>query len=93
MRRQRRSGVDRAAAGTGKADGFENAVDDWCAAVRARAAQAGVTVTLPGEPEARARAERRRNGVPVPASIWNALCELRERLGAAAIEPTAAEAS
>lgn len=80
-------------AGTGKADGFENAVDDWCAAVRARAAQAGVTVTLPGEPEARARAERRRNGVPVPASIWNALCELRERLGAAAIEPTAAEAS
>ncbi len=41
--------------------------------MRARAAATGATVTLPGEPEARARAERRRDGVPLPASIWNAL--------------------
>lgn len=80
-------------AGTGKPDGFENAVDDWCADVRARAEATGATVTLPGEPEARARAERRRDGVPLPASIWTALSELRERLGAGAIAPTAAEAS
>ena len=42
--------------------------------------EAGAQVTLPGEPEARARAERRRDGVPVPPAIWNALLELRERL-------------
>jgi LDH2 family malate/lactate/ureidoglycolate dehydrogenase len=80
-------------AGTGKADGFASAVDAWCADVRARAAATGATVTLPGEPEARARAERRRNGVPVPAAIWSVLTDLRDRLGAVVIDPTAAEAS
>lgn len=67
---------------TGTAVGFLGAVDDWCVDVRARAEAAGATVTLPGEPEARARADRRVRGVPVPPSIYDALLELRDRLGA-----------
>jgi hypothetical protein len=31
--------------------------------------------------------------VPVPATIWNVLTDLRDRLGAVVIDPTAAEAS
>jgi LDH2 family malate/lactate/ureidoglycolate dehydrogenase len=81
--------LDPAALGT--ADGFLAAVDGWCVNVRARAEAAGAQVTLPGEPEARARAERRELGVPVPPKIWNSLLELLDRLGGAV--PTPLEAS
>ena len=77
-------------AATGTAEGFLAAVDSWCGDVRERAEASGAQVTLPGDPEARARADRRANGVPVPPAIWNALLELRDGLVAA---PTPAEAS
>jgi LDH2 family malate/lactate/ureidoglycolate dehydrogenase len=80
-------------AATGTAEGFLAAVDSWCDDVRARAEATGAQVTLPGEPEARARAERRAHGVPVPATIWNALLELRDRLGGAVAQPASAEAT
>jgi LDH2 family malate/lactate/ureidoglycolate dehydrogenase len=77
-------------AATVTAEGFLEAVDAWCGDVRERAEASGAQVTLPGDPEARARADRRANGVPVPPAIWNALLELRDGLVAA---PTPAEAS
>jgi LDH2 family malate/lactate/ureidoglycolate dehydrogenase len=80
-------------AALGTADGFLSAVDDWCVDVRARAEAAGAVVTLPGEPEARARAERRDRGIPVPPSIWNALVALRSRLEGAVGVPAPAEAT
>ncbi|MEY2456931.1 MAG: hypothetical protein QOK06_2025, partial [Acidimicrobiaceae bacterium] len=72
-------------AATGTAAGFLGAVDDWCVDVRARAGATGAQVTLPGEPEARARADRRVNGVPLPPATWAALLELRDR---GALAPT-----
>jgi LDH2 family malate/lactate/ureidoglycolate dehydrogenase len=80
-------------AALGTADGFLKAVDGWCVNVRARAEAAGAQVTLPGEPEARARADRRERGIPVPPTIWNALVALRERLEGAVPVPAPAEAS
>jgi LDH2 family malate/lactate/ureidoglycolate dehydrogenase len=80
-------------AATGTSEGFLAAVDAWCGDVRTRAEATGAKVTLPGEPEARARADRRANGVPVPPTIWNALLELRDRLDKATAAPAQAEAS
>ncbi|MEA2209888.1 MAG: hypothetical protein QOF54_2365, partial [Solirubrobacteraceae bacterium] len=67
-------------AATGTADGFVAAVDEWCDDLIARAQSTGAQVTLPGDPESRARAQRRQHGIPVPRSTWNALLELRGRL-------------
>ncbi|MDX6620760.1 MAG: hypothetical protein QOK36_3146 [Gaiellales bacterium] len=80
-------------AATGTAEGFLSAVDGWCGGLIARAESTGTQVTLPGAPEARARAQRREHGVPVPGSIWNALLELRERLESAVAPQAPAEAS
>ena len=74
-------------AATGTAEGFLAPSTSWCGDVRARAEAAGAQVTLPGEPEARARAERREHGVPVPPTIWNSLLELRDRLGRRGAHP------
>jgi uncharacterized oxidoreductase len=79
-------------AATGTSAGFLGAVDDWAGDVRGRAAEAGAEVTLPGEPEAGARAARA-DAVPVPPTIWNSLLELRDRLGADAGRHAAVEAS
>lgn len=38
-------------------------------------------VLLPGEPEARARAERERNGIPIPDDTWRAVCDVGAELG------------
>ena len=80
--------LDPAALGT--AQGFLDAVESWCVDVRARAGEAGSQVTLPGEPEAQARAERRERGVPVPPAIWNSLLALRDRLEGAVPAPVEA---
>ncbi|MDX6631525.1 MAG: hypothetical protein QOH00_3771 [Gaiellales bacterium] len=74
-------------AALGRADGFLAAVESWCIDVRVRAEAAGSQVTLPGEPEARARSERRQRGVPVPPTIWNSLLALRDRLEGAVPAP------
>jgi ureidoglycolate dehydrogenase (NAD+) len=38
-------------------------------------------VLVPGEPEARARAERERDGIPLPPTLWKSLSELSADLG------------
>jgi uncharacterized oxidoreductase len=38
-------------------------------------------VLLPGEPEARSRAQRRRDGIPVPDRTWAALQATAQELG------------
>ena len=41
----------------------------------------GKDVLLPGEPEEAMRAERRRNGVPLPVDTWDAICAAARRIG------------
>jgi uncharacterized oxidoreductase len=38
-------------------------------------------VLAPGEPEARNRAEREANGVPLHADVWTSLCRLAREFG------------
>ena len=45
-------------------------------------------VLVPGEPEARTRAERERDGIPLPPTLWTTLRELSAELG---VTPPAAE--
>ena len=40
-------------------------------------------VIVPGDPEKRARAERSRDGVPVPDDVWQSLVDVAEALGVA----------
>jgi uncharacterized oxidoreductase len=46
-------------------------------------ASPGTTITLPGDPERRARAKRRQEGVPLDDGTWAQLAELAGRLGVA----------
>jgi hydroxycarboxylate dehydrogenase B len=62
-------------------DAYTGTIDSMAKAVRAvPPAQGFSDVMLPGEPEARARQERRANGVPIPADTWQALVETAEKL-------------
>ena len=38
-------------------------------------------VLVPGEPEARARAKREREGIPIPEETWNAVVSVATELG------------
>ncbi len=38
-------------------------------------------VLVPGEPEARARARREREGIPIPEDTWQAVCKVGRELG------------
>ncbi|MET8863101.1 Ldh family oxidoreductase [Nonomuraea sp. NPDC004580] len=58
-------------------DDYVAQVESFCAALRA----SGPEVVVPGEPEARTRAERLGKGVPVPAPVWAELGEVAARLG------------
>ena len=40
-------------------------------------------VLLPGEPEQRTQAERERDGIPLPPTLWTTLGELSGELGVA----------
>jgi uncharacterized oxidoreductase len=63
---------------------FEQQVAEFRRVLRATPpARGSAGVQVPGEPEARARAERTRDGIPVPAAIWQELTELAGRVGAA----------
>jgi uncharacterized oxidoreductase len=55
---------------------------DWVKA--SRPAEPGGEVLLPGEPERRRRAERLREGIPLPEDGW---ASIRETARAAAIRP------
>ncbi|SEG90868.1 Malate/lactate/ureidoglycolate dehydrogenase, LDH2 family [Nonomuraea solani] len=52
-------------------------VESFCAALRA----SGPGVVVPGEPEAAARAARLKEGIPLPAPVWEELGVLASRLG------------
>jgi uncharacterized oxidoreductase len=41
-------------------------------------------ILLPGEPEARARDRRLREGIPLPDATWEALCSVARKLGVTA---------
>jgi uncharacterized oxidoreductase len=47
----------------------------------ARPVKPGGEVLVPGEPEQRMRAERGKNGVPLPADTWAAICEAARSVG------------
>jgi uncharacterized oxidoreductase len=42
---------------------------------------AGGEILIPGEPEARSRAERSKSGIPLPESTWAALVEIARKVG------------
>ena len=46
-----------------------------------RPAEPGGEVLIPGEPEARARAERSRNGIPLPDDTWGSIVATARSLG------------
>lgn len=61
---------------------FAGAVDRRLAEVKAVPPAAGFSeVLVPGEPEVRTRAERARDGIPLPDNTWEALVETGRRLG------------
>ncbi|WP_165498639.1 Ldh family oxidoreductase [Streptomonospora litoralis] len=59
------------------ADAFRAQVEDFCDELRRTpVAEGHDEVLVPGDVERRARAERAESGIPVPASVWDALTEL-----------------
>jgi LDH2 family malate/lactate/ureidoglycolate dehydrogenase len=61
-------------------DAFAGTMDSMTQAVKAVAPAPGFEeVLLPGEPEAKSRAERRARGIPIPADTWDALAEAAGR--------------
>jgi hydroxycarboxylate dehydrogenase B len=64
------------------ADEFARMVEDTCARLKAvPPAEGFAEVLLPGEPEARSRAERLEHGIPIPIPIWDDLCATARGLG------------
>jgi LDH2 family malate/lactate/ureidoglycolate dehydrogenase len=66
----------------GDPDSFKERAEAFCALLANTAPSEGSSgVMVPGEPESNTGAERRRDGIPVPAAIWRALNELKETTG------------
>ena len=60
----------------GDVTGFRQRIDELGAALKSLPRAEGVdTIYLPGEIERKIAAERRRDGIPLPAKTWNALRE------------------
>jgi uncharacterized oxidoreductase len=68
----------------GDADHYQALVGEHLAAAK-RVAPAGNAgeVLIPGEPEARSRAQRTRDGISLPEATWNELAEVGRRYGVA----------
>jgi len=61
---------------------FKRTAEDYVAWVKScRPAEPGGEVLAPGEPEARLRAERLKNGVPLQPDTWASIVQTAERLG------------
>lgn len=61
-------------------EAYSGTVGNLTTAVKAVAPAPGFAeVLLPGEPEAKARAERQKSGVPIPPDTWEALVETAQR--------------
>ena len=68
------------------AERFAQAARDYALYVKAaRPAVAGGEVLVPGEPEARTRAARQTDGIPLQGVTWAALAETAARLGVPAL--------
>src|SRR5262249_33410557 len=68
----------------GDPDSFKSLVDETVEAIKAMPpAEVGAEVLLPGERGARTFAQRRKDGIPIPAPTWEALVEAA---GAAGID-------
>jgi uncharacterized oxidoreductase len=64
------------------AENFQQAARDYADYVKAsRPATPGVEVLVPGEVEAHTRAARLRDGVPLQATTWAAICATADSLG------------
>jgi LDH2 family malate/lactate/ureidoglycolate dehydrogenase len=60
---------------------FAGKADELARKVRAVPPAPGFDrVMVPGDPEERARAERRRNGIPIPDVVWKSLTDLAASL-------------
>jgi uncharacterized oxidoreductase len=46
-----------------------------------RPTQPGGEILIPGEPEARSRAQRSKDGIPLPESTWAALVAIAREVG------------
>ncbi len=61
---------------------FTRLVDELRARIKqVEAAEGFDEVLLPGEPEARARDQRQRDGIPIPEKTWADICGFAEELG------------
>ena len=61
---------------------YEKALTETLCRIKAVPPSPGFAeVLLPGEPEARTRAERERNGIPIPDDTWRAVCNVGAELG------------
>ncbi|MEI7673562.1 MAG: Ldh family oxidoreductase, partial [Deltaproteobacteria bacterium] len=61
---------------------YEKALTETLCRIKAVPPSPGFAeVLLPGEPEARTRAERERNGIPIPDDTWRAVCNVGVELG------------
>jgi uncharacterized oxidoreductase len=66
-------------------DFFSEDVTRYVAYIKStKPVKAGGEVLMPGEPEARTRAERLRDGIDIPEDTWNAIVAMARRLG---VEP------
>jgi len=64
------------------ATGFEDAAREYAGYVKAsRPATNGGEVLIPGEPETRTRTERLKQGIPLQANTWSAICATARDLG------------
>ena len=62
--------------------GYERDAEDVLAKVKAVPAVSGVdAVMIPGEPERRLRAERKKTGVPVVDGVWNGIVKAADGVG------------
>jgi len=61
---------------------FDGEISRYVDFIRATKPVAGVdTVLIPGEPEAKMRAERTKNGVPLPDDTWAAIVNTAREVG------------
>jgi uncharacterized oxidoreductase len=72
----------------GSPEAFEQAAETYIDYVRAAKPAAGTSeVLVPGDPEQRNRAERTRNGVPMPKVTWDSILAAATKLGVPAPAP------
>lgn len=70
------------------ADAFKAHIDEWIKRFKsAERIDENQPVIIPGEPEHESMAKRRRDGIPLVESVWNALSELAHQLQVTTPDP------